>query len=385
MAQSASTNWANASCNSVSVNCTWTITGGIAASYGFKYGSNSYGVGSFPAGGSTTKTTYCTLPIGTWAIKAYITSVLGTTYGGVINITVTAVPTVVTAVPLNVTMIGATLAATVISAGGLTVTSRGVMLNGVDHPQGSGTGYFTHDVTGLQEGTQYTANSYAINSCGRQNGSDVVFTTASRPILTTQAVTNITYSGATGNGTVTGDGLATVTDRGICWSTTQNPTTGNTHTHNGSGLGIYTSPITGLTQGQTYYVRAWAKNIWGVGYGTQVSFVAGIIAPILSGGTDVHLFPLIGWSGQTQVSTWTGATHQRWYSKVSTDLNYTLVKTLGISTGNTTNYLVLKPNINYSFYTTFYKTGQESPASNVVTINNVVSPPTADYSSILII
>ncbi len=71
---------------------------------------------------------------------------------------------------------------------------------------------------------------------------------------------------------MTDDGGATVTTRGVCWSTSQNPTTSNSKTTDGSGTGSFTSSLTGLTCGTTYYVRAYATNSAGTAYGSQENF-----------------------------------------------------------------------------------------------------------------
>ena len=92
------------------------------------------------------------------------------------------------------------------------------------------------------------------------------------PKVTTASVTNILKNSASGGGTVTADGGAEVTDRGICWSISANPTIGNSHSQNGTGLGAFTSTITGLEDEKKYYVRAYATNSEGTSYGNQVSF-----------------------------------------------------------------------------------------------------------------
>ncbi|MCX6224868.1 MAG: hypothetical protein NTV01_09005 [Bacteroidia bacterium] len=92
------------------------------------------------------------------------------------------------------------------------------------------------------------------------------------PTVTTTAISAITRTSATGGENVTSDGGATVTARGVCWSTSPNPTIANNPTFNGSGTGIFTSSLTGLTINTTYYVRAYATNSAGTGYGQQVQF-----------------------------------------------------------------------------------------------------------------
>lgn len=95
------------------------------------------------------------------------------------------------------------------------------------------------------------------------------------PTVTTTAASNITTSGATTGGNVTADGGATVTAKGVCWSTSTNPTISNSKTTDGTGTGVYTSTITGLAVNTKYYVRAYATNSVGTAYGTEVSFTTG--------------------------------------------------------------------------------------------------------------
>ena len=92
------------------------------------------------------------------------------------------------------------------------------------------------------------------------------------PTVTTASTTAILATSATGGGNVTATGGCAVTARGVCWSTSTNPTISNSHTTDGSGTGSFTSSITGLTCGTTYYVRAYATNSAGTAYGGQVSF-----------------------------------------------------------------------------------------------------------------
>jgi uncharacterized protein (TIGR02145 family) len=91
-------------------------------------------------------------------------------------------------------------------------------------------------------------------------------------VVTTTNITDKTQTTATSGGNVTSDGNAEVTARGVCWGTSQNPTTGSSMTNDGTGTGNFTSSITGLTPGTTYYVRAYATNSEGTSYGNEVTF-----------------------------------------------------------------------------------------------------------------
>ncbi len=96
----------------------------------------------------------------------------------------------------------------------------------------------------------------------------------SPPTVSTQAVTDITTSSATGNGTITDLGTANPTAYGVCWSTTLNPTTADANINQGAtgSTGAFTANLTGLSAGTTYHVRAYATNTAGTSYGEDVSF-----------------------------------------------------------------------------------------------------------------
>jgi uncharacterized protein (TIGR02145 family) len=91
--------------------------------------------------------------------------------------------------------------------------------------------------------------------------------------LSTLPVSNITGSTAVTGGNITSDGGEAVTQRGVVWSTTPNPTLANNTTNDGSGVGSFTSSLTGLSANTTYYVRAYAINNAGTAYGNEVSFM----------------------------------------------------------------------------------------------------------------
>jgi uncharacterized protein (TIGR02145 family) len=193
-------------------------------------------------------------------------------------------PTVTTNAVSNVTETSATCGGTVTADGGANVIVRGVCYSTSPAPttadnhttDGSGTGSFTSNITGLNPTTTYYVRAYATNDAGTTYGSQVSFTTTeATPMVTTNAVSDITLDNTTINvtcgGNVTDMGATDVTARGVCWSTSENPTISNSHTTDGSGLGSFTSNITGLTSGETYYVRAYATNSSGTAYGNQVS------------------------------------------------------------------------------------------------------------------
>jgi hypothetical protein len=118
-----------------------------------------------------------------------------------------------------------------------------------------------------------------------------VFTVLAIPVLTTATVIDIIQTKATGGGTITSEGGSSVTARGICWGTTTAPTTANSKTTNGTGAGVFTSSMTGLTLGITYFVRAYATNSFGTAYGNEVTFKSlPIIGQLYQGGILAYVF-----------------------------------------------------------------------------------------------
>lgn len=103
--------------------------------------------------------------------------------------------------------------------------------------------------------------------------------------VTSTSVSSITSAGAVSGGNVTADGGSTVTARGVCWSTSTGPTISNSKTTDGSGTGSFSSSITGLSENQTYYVRAYATNAKGTAYGNELQFTTAISGGPCPGGS----------------------------------------------------------------------------------------------------
>ena len=90
--------------------------------------------------------------------------------------------------------------------------------------------------------------------------------------VTTKEVTEIQNNSAKCGGNVIEDYGREVTERGICWSTSENPTIYDNKIPCGQGKGEYSVTLTGLKSGTSYYVRAYAINEAGISYGSQVRF-----------------------------------------------------------------------------------------------------------------
>jgi hypothetical protein len=103
------------------------------------------------------------------------------------------------------------------------------------------------------------------------------------PIVNTTSISSITPSTATTGGDVTSQGGSIVTARGVCYSTSPNPTLSNSFTTNSAGTGTFTSNLTGLLSNTTYYLRAYATNSFGTTYGTQIIFTTSTIPSVTIG------------------------------------------------------------------------------------------------------
>ena len=254
------------------------------------HASSGTGTGSFSVNmtGLTPGTTYY--------VRAYAVNSQGTSYGSEVSFATqqaVTIPTVTNVQVTNITSTSATGSANVTNSGNATVTERGLCWGTSHNPTTSGshaaassggTGTFSVNLTSLSPGTTYYVRAYASNSAGTAYSAEVSFTTlANLPTVTTSQVMNITSTSATGGGNVTNNGGANVTERGVCWSISHNPTTSGSHAAASSGgNGSFTVPITGLTAGTTYYVRAYAINSAGTAYGTEVSFTAAANLPTVT-------------------------------------------------------------------------------------------------------
>lgn len=110
-------------------------------------------------------------------------------------------------------------------------------------------------------------------SQGKAYGLSVRCVKDSKPAVTTSSVSGVDPTSATCGGMVSDDGGYSVTARGVCWSTSPGPTVAlPTKTIDGNGVGSFTSSITGLAPGPTFYVRAYATNAVGTGYGNEITF-----------------------------------------------------------------------------------------------------------------
>ncbi len=113
----------------------------------------------------------------------------------------------------------------------------------------------------------FIALIFVMSTCKKDSNDE-----SKAPVLTTANVTSVTQTSATSGGAITSDGGSTVTASGICWSTGSSPVITDNKTSDGTLTGSFASNMTGLQPGKTYYVRAYATNGTGTGYGNAIPF-----------------------------------------------------------------------------------------------------------------
>ena len=148
------------------------------------------------------------------------------------------------------------------------------------------TGPFSSTLTGLSPNVTYHVRAYATNSLGTAYGEDVTFTTTvGKVTLQTNDVTAITHNAATGSGTISQLEGNTITERGLCWATTANPTLSAQSVVSTETGNTFKARMTGLNTETTYHVRAYVKTKAGeVYFGNDMSFQTTheIVLPTLS-------------------------------------------------------------------------------------------------------
>jgi hypothetical protein len=192
---------------------------------------------------------------------------------------------------INITATSASSGGVITSDGGNALTASGVCWSKNQNPtisdnktiDGTSIGSYSSVIIGLTQGTTYYVKAYATNSIGTGYSTQSSFITlALAPILTSSNLSALTSSSVNCGGNITSDGGSPVIARGVCWSTSQNPTISNNKTTDGTGTGTFTSSITGLTPGTTYSFRAYATNSIGTSYGNELITTTLAASPVLT-------------------------------------------------------------------------------------------------------
>ena len=172
------------------------------------------------------------------------------------------------------------ISATFSKAEGVTLSEAGVFYSSdsdvtIDDTKvtSSNTETINVEIKGLSTGIKYYMRSYVMDREYIAFSETVEIVPHAVPSLTTVNVSDISYTSAVSGGISISDNGLDITSKGVVWSTEANPTIElSTKTENGVGKEDFIAVISGLTPGKRYYVRAYAINSVGVGYGNEITF-----------------------------------------------------------------------------------------------------------------
>lgn len=230
----------------------------------------------------------------TYYARAYATNAVGTNYGKTILFqTHLGDIELSTLDATEITEVSAIISSTITNNGSKEITEKGICwattsltptINDNIIKQGTGNENFTSSLIDLQPGTIYYVRTYATTADGTNYGNTIVFQTGlPLPTVTTKEAIQITQNTAQTGGMVTYPSNLLITQRGVCWNITANPTLENNFSSDGTGNGEYISGLNELAPNTTYYIRAYAINSEDIiAYGNEISFKTKAIAATLT-------------------------------------------------------------------------------------------------------
>jgi gliding motility-associated-like protein len=264
------------SCNSIG---TFTITG-ISPTLYFK-GGNTYLFRLFFKGTNTTKNQ-------NQRIKNLIFNGSSFGYPEVHTTTLKALPTMGGNFSANATgtfTIGSSIQPTV-QTGFCWVSSPTIptVLNNTNIVAGTTTlGVTTMAATlpSLIVGTVYNVRTYVITATDTIYGENLAVKAQALPTLNTNTPTNRLSNKATTGGNTIDSGSLDVLEKGVCYATTNNPLYAGTHTSDGVNANNFSTTIKNLLPSTKYYIKAFARNSLGIGYGNLDSFTTSVAVPTI--------------------------------------------------------------------------------------------------------
>lgn len=220
-------------------------------------------------------------------VRAFATNAIGTSYSPEIAIiTLSGLPDVETNAVTNVMAQTADVSGNVISANGGVITARGFCYSIAENPtiadskvSVSGmTGPMSKTISSLTPNTEYHVRAFATTSFGTSYGADKSFKTKNGVVTFSNiAASNVLAVSATLSSDISGDGGSSITERGFCYATSEQPTVLNDKVVFTGDNTSFTVTISNLSRSTVYYFRAYAKNAVGIYYSNQ------IIVPTQSG------------------------------------------------------------------------------------------------------
>lgn len=232
-------------------------------------------------------------------VRSYATNKNGTSYGPTSEIEYGLILTKdVSQVTLNAAKCGGVI----LSDGGSAITKRGVCYNLTGNPtiednltiDGLGVGEFESGLNNLKENTQYYVRSYATNMFGTFYGITKQFKTFDiKPTISTIAASNVKFNNLTCGGIILSTGASAIIKKGLCYGTSPDPTISDNIVVSSSNLSNFTEILNNLNPETTYYIRAYATNNQGTGYGEQIIVkTTTVIGSFYQGGVIGYVFKL---------------------------------------------------------------------------------------------
>jgi hypothetical protein len=226
------------------------------------------------------------LPNTVYHVRAFASNNGGTNYGSQISFTTLDIstPIVITSSSSSVECNCAFVSGNIESDGGLPIINSGICYSisqypTIDDDKVNDSGLSRVYLQNLFPNTTYYARAYASNDKGTSYGNQISFTTQKPlPVVKTDGVSEIGYysayvCGYTKLTDMCCEDAMDVTDMGVCYSTSPNPTIYDRKISDGSGgIGRFCFYLTELSSRTTYYARAFATNDYGTSYGSQISF-----------------------------------------------------------------------------------------------------------------
>lgn len=131
----------------------------------------------------------------------------------------------------------------------------------------------TKQINSLKQNKTYYYRTYFTNPIGTFYGNEITFKTlVGSATLNRTTIRNITAISAFADNYIAGNGEGEISQRGVCWSINQNPTTADSKTEDGTGIGQFSSELTNLKADTTYYLRTYPINEAGTTYGEEINF-----------------------------------------------------------------------------------------------------------------
>jgi uncharacterized protein (TIGR02145 family) len=303
-------------------------------------------------------------------------------------------PSVTTISTINISHNSATSGGNVTDEGDGAVNSRGIVW-GKDDPTieknegltsgGNGTGIFTGEISNLQPYTDYQVKAFATNKYGTSYGEVQKFKTlpAFASVITINA-TEITDSSAKVGGNISDNGGVDVSERGVYYDIINVPEVSGMKVVSGSGSGLFSTTVNGLSGGTTYYVRAYAINLKGRTLGDVMTFTTNRAKPRITTREPFEILSTSAKSGGTNIqSGGSEITDKGIYYGTQTD-----PKTTGISiTGGqgsdtftgTMNYL--RPGTRY-YVVAYARNNLGTGYGNVISFVTIITKPVVSTSSV---